>query len=220
VQGLSLVRRRGVATFGFLVFAAEVAGRSVTGRVDHALHVAPLAPSSAAYYPFVLLGVKVAGALLLAGLAARVGRAFAAASAGERLLASAGHRHVRRSPRLRPGVSPRVWAIAFLATSVLYLVHTDADGAAAGRLAVLAPFLHSYALPVFAVLAVFVSMAWRVLTYVHEVEDYAIRTLARARRLLSESLRLDSRHGRPADESGPRRRFGLVFECRPPPLAL
>ena len=218
MQALSVLRRRGVATFGFLVLAAEIAGRSLTGRVDRALHVAPLAPTDARYYPFLLVGVKVAGALLLAALAARVTRAWAAAAAGERLLAAIGHGHERRSPRLRPGLSFRAWFVSFAATSLLYVVHTDADGVAAGRLAIFSPLLHSYALPVFAVLAVLVALAWRVATYVHAVEEYACRTLARARRILSRSLREPSAHPRLADDCTPRRRFGLAFECRPPPL--
>lgn len=208
-----LLRGRGIATFGFLVLAAEILGRSLTNRVDRALHVAPLAPSGARYYPFLLLGVKVAGALVLAGLAARVVRAWAMASAGERLL---GER--RRSPRLRPGLSPRVWAAAFVATSLLYLVHVDADTAANGRFALLSPLLHSYALPVFAVLAVLVALVWRLARWVRAVEEYAGLTLARARRVLRSALAERFRHARPGDDSAPRRRFGLTFESRPPPL--
>jgi hypothetical protein len=218
MQALLRVRRRGLVTFGFLVVASELAGRSLTARIDRALHVAPLAPSSANYYPFLLFAVKVGGALLLAALAARAIRASAAAAAADRLLAAAAHARECRSPRLRAGLSFRAWAVAFVATSLLYLVHTDADGAAAGRLAVVAPLLHTYALPVFAVLAVFVSLAWRVATFVHAVEDYAHRKLARVRLLLSASRRERARHPRPTDDSAPRRRFGLAFECRPPPL--
>jgi hypothetical protein len=217
MQALSVLRRRGVVTFGFLVVVAEIAGRSLTARVDRALHVAPLAPTDARYYPFLLVGVKVAGALLLAALAARVTRAWVAAAAGERLLTAIGHGHERRSPRLRPGISFRAWFVSFVATSLLYLVHTDADRVAAGRLTAFTPLLHSYALPVFAVLAVVIALAWRVATYVHAVEEYACRTLAQARRILSRSLLGRIAHPRPAGESTPRRRFGLVFECRPPP---
>ncbi len=213
-----VLRRRGIVTFGFLVVAAEIAGRSVTVRVDRALHVAPLAPSGADYYPFLLLGVKIGGALLLAGLAARATRAWAAAEAGERLLAAIGHSHERRSPRLRPGVTPRLWLASFFATSLLYFVHTDADGVAAGHPAAFSPLLHSYSLPVFAVLAVLVSLAWRLATFVHAVEDYAHRTLARVRRLLSVPPYETARRSRPVDDAAPRRRFGLAFECRPPPL--
>ncbi len=208
-----MLRRRGVVTFGFLLVAAEILGRSATGRIDRALHVAPLARADASYYPFLLLSVKVAGALLLAGLAARAVRASAAAAAGERML---GER--RRSPRLRAGLSPRVWFASFLGTTLLYLVHADADGAVAGRFSGLSPLLHGYALPVFAVLSVLVALAWRLAGWLHAVEDYADRTLARARRVLTAVLRDRDAHARPTDDAGPRRRFGRAFESRPPPL--
>ncbi|HZQ16554.1 MAG TPA: hypothetical protein VFA82_07240 [Gaiellaceae bacterium] len=213
MEGGRLLRRRGAVTFGFLLLAAEVVGRSLTAHVDRALHVRPLAPAGAQYYPFLLLGVKIAGALVLAGLAARGVRAWALASTGERLL---GER--RRSPRLRPGLSPRVWLASFLGTSLLYLVHADADSAAVGRFSAFSPLLHSYALPVFAVLSVLVALFWRLARWLHAVEDYADRTLARARRVLSAALRRRLRHPRPADDRAPRRRFGLAFESRPPPL--
>ena len=213
MEGGRLLRRRGAVTFGFLLIAAEVVGRSLTARVDRALHVRPLAPPDASYYPFLLLGVKIAGALLLAALAARGVRAWAAASAGERLL---GRRS--GSPRLRPGLSPRVFAAAFGGTMLLYLVHLDADGAVDGRMPSLSPILHGYALPVFALLAVLVAVAWRFARFLHAVEDYADRTLAQARRVLFAVLRRRPAPPRPADDTCPRRRFGLSFESRPPPL--
>jgi hypothetical protein len=141
-------------------------------------------------------------------------RARAAASAGERLL---GER--ARSPRLRPGLSARVWLAAFAGTMLLYVVHLDADGAIDGRFSGFSPLLHGYALPVFAVLAVLVAFAWRFARWLHDVEDYARGTLARARHVLGAVLRRRPAHARPTDDSGPRRRFGLAFESRPPPLA-
>lgn len=214
------LRRRGLATFAFLVVVAEVAGRSLTGHVDRLFHVAPLARTSASYYPFLLVGVKVFGALVLAALLARATRAWAAADAGERLLAAVGHAHERRSPRLRPGLSFRVWLFAFWGTSIVYLLHMDAEGMANGRWPVLSPWLHTYALPVFAVLAVAVAVVWRLATWMYDVEDYAVRTLERCRKLLGAKLRLRTQHPRATDDdSAPRRRFGLAFECRPPPLA-
>jgi hypothetical protein len=203
-----VLRRRGVVTFCFLLLAAEIAGRSLTARVDRALHVAPLARTDTSYYPFLLLGVKVAGALLLAALAARAVRARAAAAAGERLL---GHRG--GTPRLRPGLSPRVWLAAFVGTTGLHLVHGAATGSPS-----LAPLVHSYALPVFAVLSVLVAVAWRFAGWLHAVEDYARGTLARARRVLSAALRDRVAHPHPSGESGLRRRFGVVLDSRPPPF--
>ena len=213
-----LVRRRGVPTFALLAVLVEVAGRSVTGRVDLALQVRPLAPSGAEYYPFLLVAVKVVAALSLAGLLARVVRARAAADAGERLLHALGRGDQWRTPRLRPGLSPRVWLASFVSTSVLYLVHLDVDGAVAGRWPLLSPWLHTYALPVFAVLSVLVAVAWRLAGWLHAVEEYAERTLAHARRLLAVAVRTAARHAPPSDDRAPRRRFGLALQSRPPPL--
>jgi hypothetical protein len=212
-----ILRRKGIVTFGVMVAIAEVAGRSLTARIDRALHLDPLAPAGASYYPFLLAGVKIAGALTLAALVARAFRAWATADAGRRLLAAAGHGHAP-SPRLRPGLSPRVWAAAFAATSIIYLVHSDAESAAAGRWPLFSPWLHTYALPVFAVLAMVVALAWRLASFLHEIEDFAGRTLERVRRILTGSSRTRKRHARPSDDSAPRRRFGLAFESRPPPL--
>ncbi len=213
-----LLRRRGVPTFVLLAVLVEVAGRSLTARVDRALHVAPLAPSGADYYPVLLVAVKVLAALALAGLLARAVRARAAADAGERLLHAVGRGDQCRTPRLRPGLSPRVWLASFAATSVLYLFHMDTEGAVAGRWPLLSPWLHTYALPVFAVLSVLVAVAWRFAGWLHAVEEYAERTLARARRLLVGAVRTALRHARPGDDRAPRRRFGLALQSRPPPL--
>jgi hypothetical protein len=212
------LRRRGVATFAVLIVVAEVTGRALTTHVDRALNVEPLARPDASYYPFLLAGVKVAGALTLAALLARGLRAWATADAGRRLLAAAGHRHETRSPRLRARLSPRVWAAAFVATSCAYLVHADAEGAATGRWALFNPWLHTYALPVFAVLAVLVALAFGLARWLHAIEDYAHRTLDRVRRILGVRSAVRPRYARPTDDTAPRRRFGLAFESRPPPL--
>ncbi|HZT14476.1 MAG TPA: hypothetical protein VFA19_00885 [Gaiellaceae bacterium] len=214
-------RRPGkAATFLLLVVLAEVLGRSATGRVDRALHVEPLAPSGAGYYPFLLVAVKVLAALGVAALLASAVRGHAAADAGHRLLARLGHAGERRKPRLQVRLSPRVWLASFVATSVAYLVQTDADRLGGGRWPLIAPWLHTYALPVFAALSVLVALAWSVARWVHAVEEYGVRVLARARRILRAALVAPrSRHVRPGDDLRPRRRFGLAFESRPPPLA-
>lgn len=209
------------ATFLLLLVLAEVAGRSATSRVDRALHVEPLAPSTASYYPFLLVAVKVLAALGVAALLARAVRAHAAAEAGHRLLARVGYAGEARTPRLRVRLSPRVWAISFAATSLAYLVQTDGESASTGRWPLAAPWLHTYALPVFAALSVLVALVWSVARWVHAVEEYGVRVLARARRILRQALARDpERHARPADDRGPRRRFGLAFESRPPPFAV
>jgi hypothetical protein len=216
-MAVRLLPRRGLLTFAILVVVAEVVGRALTGHVDRALHVQPLARSGASYYPFLLVAVKTVGALTLAAVVARAMRAWAAADAGARLLTALGH-HDHRAPRLRPGLSPRIWIASFVATSCVYLVHTDAEGIANGRWHIFSPWLHTYALPVFAVLAVAVAALWRVAGWLYEVEDYAERTIERARKILTAALRLRVHHPRARDESAPRRRFGLAFESRPPPL--
>jgi hypothetical protein len=213
-----LLRRRGIVTFGVLVLCAEVAGRALTRHVDRALHVTPLARTDTSYYPFLLVGVKAAGALLLAALAARALRAWATADAGRRILAATGHTNTTPVPRLRPGLSLRVWAASFAATSVVYLVHADTESAVAGRWSLFAPWLHTYALPVFALLAVLVAVAWRLAGFLREIEAFADRTLERVRRCLKRVELIPREHTRAADDTAPRRRFGLSFESRPPPL--
>ena len=215
-----LVRKRGLVTFVVLVVIAEVVGRSLIGHVDRLLHVQPLARPDASYYPFLLLAVKTVGAVVFAGLLARATRAWATADAGHRLLAAVGHEHERRAPRLRANLSLRVWLGSFAAMSFLYLVHTDADGFAAGRWTLFAPWLHTYSLPIFAGLAFAVALVWRIASWLYEVEEYAVRTIARARRILTAALAPSTRraHSRAADDAAPRRRFGLSFESRPPPL--
>jgi hypothetical protein len=215
----ALLRRRGLATFVLLVVVTEVTGRSLTTRIDRALHVAPLANSHAAYYPFLLVVVKVVAALALAALVARAIRARATADAGGRLLGAVGHGDHARAPRLRATLSPRIWAASLVATSGIYLVQADVEGAAAGRWPLFSPLLHTYALPVFAALAVLVAFAWRFARWLYDVEDFAHRTLAHVRRILAVFARPRPRYARAGDDVAPRRRFGLAFESRPPPLA-
>lgn len=210
---------RRVATFSLLVLITEVAGRGVTRTVDLRLHVKPLADTGASYYPALLLSAKVVGALVLAMLAWRAVRAHASAGASERLLGRLGHRHrAARAPRLRPGLSPRIWLISFLSTSLVDLLHTDIDGIANGRWPLFAPLLHTYALPVYALLAVLVALAWRFASYIDDVEDYARRTFALAHRALTNVLPDVGAYAPTTDDLAPRRRFGASFESRPPPL--
>jgi hypothetical protein len=214
----ALLRRRGLATFGLLVVVTEVTGRSITARIDRALHVAPLANSDAAYYPFLLVAVKVVTAFALAALLARAIRARATADAGGRLLQAVGQRDGGRAPRLRARLSPRIWLGSFVATSIVYLLQADIEGAAAGRWPLLSPWLHTYALPVFAALSVLGAFAWRFARWLYDVEDFADRTLERVRRILTAATKPRPSYARPGDDAAPRRRFGLAFESRPPPL--
>lgn len=201
------------AAFGLLALAAEVGGRSLTWRIDRMLHLGdPIAPD-ARWYPFLLLGVKAGVALLAARLAWRFVRAHATARAGRRLLSAVGARP-HAAPRVRVALSPRLWASSFAATSLVYLLQTDLER----RAATLAPWLHTYALPVFAVLAVLVALGWRAVAgWLAEYESYAEETYLRGRRLAAgDSPRRAVR--RAADPRAPRRLHGLAFESRGPPL--
>ena len=211
-----LARRRGIPAFVLLVVLADVLGRSVVLRVDGALHVEPLAPSAAGYYPALLLAVKVLAALGLAALLARATRVHAAATAGRRLLRRAG-RDVRR-PRLHAQLHAHVWLASFSVTSIAYLVQADADGAAQGHWYLLAPWLHTYALPVYAVLSVLVALAWSVRRWLRAVEEFGARAIEQAVSILRAAFRDAPRHPRLDEDHAPRRRFGIAFESRPPPL--
>ncbi len=202
--------------FALLALVAELAGRSLIHRLDFGRHVATPSYSGADYYPFLLAGVKLGVALLFARLAWRFVRAHAAARAGRRVLATVGSRPAP-APRVRLDLSPRLWFAAFLATSVFYLLQHDAEQAAVGRWPLLSPWLHSSALPVFAVLAVFVALAWSaVACWLSEYERYAQETCARAGRIRTASPPPRSRRTETAS-APPRKLFGLAFESRPPP---
>src|SRR5919202_175354 len=127
--------------FALLALIAELAGRSLTYRLDVGRHVAAPGYSGADYYPFLLAGVKVAIALLCARLAWRFAKARSAEHAARRLLEAVGSRSSRRAPRVRLELSPRLWACSFAVTSLIYLVQTDAERASAGRWPLLEPWL-------------------------------------------------------------------------------
>lgn len=199
--------------FGLLALVAELIGRSLTHRIDVGRHVASPSYSGAEYYP-VLLGVVKGGiALLLGRLLWRVLRAHSAERAALRLLGARARR-----PRLRVTLSPRLALLFFALTSVIYLVQSDAEGVAGGRWPVLSPWLHSSALPAFAVLSVVCAVVWAaVQSWLADYEEYAQATVARALRLAGRpSLHVP----RPSliAVAPPRRIFGISFESRPPPL--
>src|ERR671931_354466 len=112
----------------------------------------------------------------------------------------------------------RLWLAAFTVTSVFALGHVDADRAATGRWPLLWPWLHTSALPVFAVLAVLVALAWSAVSrWLNEYERYARDTCARAERLSCAAV-LPREQPRDKVSLPPRKLFGLAFESRPPPL--
>jgi hypothetical protein len=202
--------------FGLLALIAELVGRSLTHRFDIGRHVESPSYASADYYPILLAVVKVGVALMLARLAWRFVKARSVARAARRLLAAQGTPAAGCRPRVRIELSPRLWLVSFFATSLIYLVQVDAEGISAGRWPLLAPWLHTSALPVFAVLSVVIALVYRAVEqWFAEYETYAQETAARAWRPSAVPVPQPrtSREGLIA----PRDLFGLAFESRPPP---
>src|SRR6478672_6956505 len=217
--GMERARRhqRGLARLALLLLAlvAELTGRSLAHRLDFGHHVAT-PYSGAEYYPILLAVVKVAVALMLARVAWRFARARTVARGARRLLAAQGSPVAGSVPRFRIELSGRLWLGSFLVTSLIYLVQVDAEGISAGRWPLLAPWLHTAALPVFAVLSVVVALVYRAVeNWLADYESYARETVARATRLSAEALSVPRTS---LDELvAPRSLFGLAFEVRPPP---
>jgi hypothetical protein len=211
---MALRRRRllSVFAFGLLAICAQIVGGSLVHRVDIGRHVAEPSYAHASYYPFLLAGVKVGIALLLARLAWRVVRARAAGRAATRLLGALGH-PPPPVPRVRVRLSPRLWLAFFALTSAIYLVQASGPGREP-----LTPWLHSSALPVFAVLAVLCALVWSIVQrWLADYERYAHETVRRALRLVGAGS-LAPPKAAALDVAAPRRLFGLSFESRPPPL--
>lgn len=189
---------------GLLALVAELVGRSLTHRLDFGRHVGTPSYSGAEYYPVLLAVVKVGIALMLARLAWRFVKARRSLSSDARWL-----------PRPRFELSPRLWLLSFVTTSLIYLVQMDAEGISAGRWPLLAPWLHTSALPVFAVLSVVVALVYRAVErWLSDYESYAFQTAKRAAR--GAGPLPVPRETRVALAS-PRLLFGLAFESRPPP---
>ena len=203
--------------FGLLALVAELVGRSLTYRLDVGRHVSSPGYAGADYYPFLLAGVKIGIALLLARLAWRFARAHAAARAARRLLAAVGSRP-SRAPRVRVVLSPKLWLASFLVTALFYLVQTDVERLSSGQWPLLSPWLHTSALPVFAVLAVLVAVVWgAVAGWLADYERFAEATVAHAYRVTRSPQTQPVAHS--ADgRTTPRQLFGRAFESRPPPV--
>jgi hypothetical protein len=117
---------------------------------------------------------------------------------------------------VRLQLSPRLWLGSFLVTSLIYLLQIDAEGISVGRWPLLAPWLHTAALPVFAVLSVVVAVVYRAVeSWLSDYESYARETVARASRISVETL--SPPHTSLDELVAPRSLFGLAFEVRPPP---
>jgi len=200
-----------------LALVAELVGRSLIYRIDVGRYVRSPVSAGTDYYPILLAAVKLGVALLLARLVWRIVKARSTERAARRLFAAMGTRPRLRAPKVRLTLSPRLWASFFAATSVIYLVQTDAEQMAAGRWPLLAPWLHSSALPVFAVLAVLMALVWSaVQRWLAEYERFAEQAAAEARRLVSAPEHAAAFPAAPF-AAPPRELFGLAFESRPPP---
>src|SRR4051794_802262 len=192
--------------FGLLALVAELLGRSLTHRLDFGRHVATPSYAHADYYPILLGVVKGGIALLLVRLLWRVVRAHSAERSARRVIGGQ-----CRLPRGRIALSARLCVSFFLLTSVIYLVQADAEGAELGRWPLLSPWLHSSALPVFAVLSVVCAVAWRAAReWLSDLEEYAQATVALARRLAGRGLLRLARPNLLLPDP-PRRIFGLAF---------
>lgn len=164
-------------------------------------------------WPGMVVGAKIGIALVLARLAWRLVKARRVAVAGERLLRIRPVGTTRPQPTI--GLSPRAWLASFAAMSVLYLTPTSAGELSSGCWPLVTPWLHTQALPVFAVLAVVVAALWRTLSrWLTELERYGDR-LQRLVRSMRTTLQVRP-WLRVADWT-PRTLFGLAFESRPPP---
>jgi len=194
--------------FGLLAFVAELAGRSLTHRIDVGRHLGASSYATADYYPVLLAVVKVVCALAVAAVAWRLACALVAARAA-RLRLGAG-----RTPRLRRELSPRLWLASFSLTALIYLVQTDSERVATGEWPLLAPWLHSSALPIFSLLAIVVALVFGAVTRWLADLDRFVESARAAVRV--RSTREPRPHARTSPVP-PRRLFGLAFECRPPP---
>jgi hypothetical protein len=120
-------------------------------------------------------------------------------------------------PRVRLTLSPRLWFAFFAVTATTYLVHADLDHVAAGRWALFFPWIHSSALPVFAVVSVVLALLWSVVQrWLADYEQFVEHAARLARSLSSVPPRTSFPHVLLAVP--PRRLFGLVLDSRPPPL--
>lgn len=203
---------------GLLALVAELAGRSLTHRIDVGRHVAAPSYAHADYYPILMIVVKVGVALMLARVAWRFVKARSIATGAAELLAANGRTCSRARPRVRIELSPKLWVGAFLATSSIFLLQTDAERISTGRWPLLAPWLHTSALPVFAVLAVVVAFVYGVVTqWLGDYETFARAAAADASRVCAAANDIPLRKPHVHDQLTPRSLFGLALESRPPP---
>jgi hypothetical protein len=200
--------------FGLLALAAELVGASLTHRIDVGRHVTSPGDSGAVYYPALVAAVKVGIALLSARLVWRLARARATERTARRVLGVV----TGEVPRVHITLSPRLWLAFFAIPATGYLLETDAGRVAHGRWPLFFPWVHTSALPVFAVLAVLMAILWSaVQRWLADYEQYAEGAARLARRIGRAARSSPASFRRIALGLPPRRLFGIVFDCRPPP---
>jgi hypothetical protein len=199
--------------FGLLAITAELVGASLTHRIDLGRHVRSPSYSHAVYYPALVAAVKVGIALLLTRLLWRLARAHATERTARRVLGVA----TGDVPRVRIELSPRLWLAFFAVTATGYLVQSDAGRVTHGRWPLFFPWVHSSALPVFAVLSVLLALVWvAVQRWLAEYESYVEGVAERARHA-GRTRAPAASFPRIVLAAAPRRLFGRVLDSRPPP---
>lgn len=215
VSGMRVSRRQlAGGAFLALVLAGEVVGRWTVAHLPLVGHAPRRHHGGVDAWPVLVIVAKVAVALLLARLAWRLSRALRLARPRERVLGALGRGRSRPTPEI--GLSPRAWLTSFVAMAALYVVPTSGAEVTNGCWPLLTPWLHTQALPVFALLAVGVAILWRTVSrWLAAVERYAdaLRALVH----LDRPLAAPGRRGLSSLRS-PRSRFGVCFESRPPPV--
>lgn len=207
--------RRQLAGGAFLalVLAGEVVGRWAVVHLPLVGHAPARHHGGIDAWPVLVILAKIAVALLLARLAWRLSRALRLARPRERMLRALGRSRSRPAPEI--GLSPRAWLASFVAMAALYVIPTSSAEVANGCWPLLTPWLHTQALPVFALLAVGVAILWRTVSrWLAAFERYAdeLRALAHSRPRAAGARRF-----RLSVLGSPRSRFGVSFESRPPP---
>ena len=206
-------------SLGLLALVAELAGRSLTHRLDVGRHVGRVSYAHAEYYPFLLAareGRRRADARAASPGASRRRTPPRGPRTGSRPRSARGH---RAPPRVRIELSPRLWLLSFVGTASIYLVQADAERAgrrpldAARRRGCTAPRCRS-------------SPCSRCSSPSSSARSAAGSPTTRASPPTRSRTRAGSprrrcrrlRRTRCSDSRAPRSLFGLAFESRPPPL--
>ena len=119
---------------GLLALIAELAGRSLTHRLDVGRHVGTRQLRARRLLPVPARrreDRRRAHARPRSRGASR--RRTPPARAAQRVAVALGARPKRRAPRVRIELSPRLWLLSFVGTASIYLVQADAERAQAGR---------------------------------------------------------------------------------------